>query len=301
MFPQRRLRLAIVGLGRMGLLHWQTWQAISEVDLVAVVETDERKVFSNNGVFPKNHRRAEDLVGDIDAAIIATPPDQHLPCALPLLRAGIHCLIEKPLALNLTDVAMLIDTAARHHARLAVGHSERFNPTIRLAQEISLRELQCIEVFRMATPGVNSQTDVVHDLMVHDLDWLLQTLGRPAEHVRVLQVGHTARTLARVSCEIFFQGAPAVKVTASRIEKVPRRELILHGKGGTNALMDLNCAPFETGNDPLTLQARAFLKLLHGLASPIATAAEILPVMELGERIRADCLAAVDDRTGGND
>jgi predicted dehydrogenase len=137
--------------------------------------------------------------------------------------------------------------------------------------------------------------------MVHDLDWLLQTLGRPAERVRVLQVGHNARTLARVSCEILFQGAPGVRVTASRIEKVPRRELILHNNRGTSALMDLNCAPFEAGNDPLTLQARAFLKLLLGLASPIATAAEILPVMELGERIRADCSAAMDDCTWGND
>lgn len=294
MTATRKLRLAIVGLGKMGMLHWRTWQTIPDVELVAAVDTDARKISRNNGGSLGSRRRPEDLLGHIDAAVIATPPDQHLPCALPLLDAGVHCLIEKPLALTLADSTQLITAAAMHHARLAVGHSERFNPAIRRAREIPLGGLRSIEVFRMATPGIDPQADVVHDLMVHDLDWLLNALDRPPERIRIVQAACVARSLARVSCELLFPDGPVVRVTASRIEKTRRRELILHGTRGETTRIDLNCAPFEAGNDPLTLQAHAFLDLLRGQASPIATGMEILPVMALGERIREACPATED-------
>lgn len=289
-----RLRLAIVGLGKMGMLHWRTWQAIPDVELVAAVDTDMHKVSRITGELPGSHHRPEDLIGAIDAAIIATPPDQHLPCALPLLNAGVHCLIEKPLALTLADSTKLITAAAMHHARLAVGHSERFNPEIRRASEIPLSGLRSIEVFRMATLGVDLQEDVVHDLMVHDLDWLLNALDRPPEGIRIIQAKRVAGSLSRVSCELFFSDGPEIRITASRIENKRRRELILHGMNGEATRIDLNCTPYKAGNDPLTLQAHAFLDLLSGKASSIATGMEILPVMALGERIREACPATED-------
>lgn len=289
-----KLRLAVVGLGKMGMLHWRTWQAIPDVELVAGVDTDRRKASRITGGLRGCHHRPEDLLGHIDAAVIATPPEQHLPCALPLLNAGIHCLIEKPLALNLADSTKLITAAAMHQARLAVGHSERFNPAIQRAREIPLSGLRSIEVFRMSTPGVAMQEDVVHDLMVHDLDWLLNALDRPAEGIRIMQADRVGGTLSRVSCELLFSDGPVIRVTASRIEKMRRRELILHGTGGEKTHIDLNCTPFKAGNDPLTLQAHAFLHLLRGNASSIATGMEILPAMALGERIREACPATED-------
>ena len=146
----------------------------------------------------------------------------------------------------------------------------------------------------MATPGFNQQEDVVHDLMVHDLDWLLSALNRPPEGIRILQADRVGRTLSRVSCELLFSDGPVIRVTASKIEKTRRRELILHGAGGEKTCIDLNCTPFKAGNDPLTLQAHAFLDLLRGNASSIATGMEILPVMALGERIREACPTAED-------
>lgn len=289
-----KLRLAIVGLGKMGMLHWRTWQAIPDVELVAAIDTDARKASWSTGGVVANPRHSEDLLGHIDAAIIATPPDQHLPCALPLLDAGVHCLIEKPLALTLADSTQLITAAAMHHARLAVGHSERFNPAIWRARTILLEGLRSIEVFRMATPGADSQADIVHDLMVHDLDWLLDALDRSPEHIRILNADHATRSLSRVSCELLFPEGPVVRITASRIEKTRRRELILHGTRGETTRIDLDCTPFQAGKDPLTLQANAFIDLLRGKTSPIATGMEILPVMALGHQIREACLATED-------
>lgn len=287
-----KLRLAIIGLGKMGKLHWRTWQGIPDVELVAAMDTDPHKVSQIAGELPGNYRHPEDLLGHIDAAVIATPPDQHLPCALPLLNGGVHCLIEKPLALNLADCTTLITAAAMHNARLAVGHSERFNPEIQRARAIPLCGLSAIEIFRMATPGVvDLQEDVVHDLMVHDLDWLLNAMGRPPEGVRIMQADRVGRTLSRVSCELLYSGGPMIRVTASRIENMRRRELILHGVGGEKTCIDLNCTPFTAGSDPLTLQALAFLNLLRGNTSSIATGMEILPVMALGEKICQACPA----------
>lgn len=291
MTPTRKLRLAIVGLGKMGLLHWRTWQAIPDVQLIAAVDTDARKFLWNQGELVMGYPKSEDLIGRIDAAVIATPPDQHLPTALPLLNAGIHCLIEKPLALSVTDSTQLIAAAAMHRARLAVGHSERFNPAIQRASEILYGNVRCIEVFRMATPGFGAEADVVHDLMVHDLDWLVSALAQVPASIRILDVQRGGSSLSRVSCELIFANGLAVQVTSSRIEKKRRRELVLHRASGETLRMNLDHESFQAGKDPLTLQAYAFLDLLRGKRSTVATGAEILQVMAIGEKIRAACMA----------
>lgn len=294
MNPSCKLRLAIVGLGKMGMLHWRTWHAIPDVHLVAAVDTDPRKVLWSNGERVTIYPRCEDLLGHIDAAVIATPPGQHLPSSLPLLNAGVHCLIEKPLALTVVDSTRLVTAAKMHHARLAVGHSERFNPAIQYASEILYRNVRAIEVFRMATPGIPAETDVVQDLMVHDLDWLVCALSQLPESIRILDYCRAGRSLSRVSCELTFANGPVVQLTSSRIEKKRRRELVVHRNSCETLNMNLDRVSFQAGKDPLTLQAYAFLDFLRGKTSPIATGAESVQVMAIGDRIRADCLSTED-------
>lgn len=280
------------------MLHWRTWQAIPDVDLVAAVDTDVRKVLWNNREAVVIHRRCEDLIGHIDAAIVATPSEQHLASSLPLLNAGIHCLIEKPLALTVADSTRLITAAAMHQARLAVGHSERFNPAIQRARDFLSGNVRAIEVFRMATPGAGAEADVVHDLMVHDLDWLICALSRLPDSVRILDACHAGGSLSRVSCELTFANGLTVQVTSSRIEGKRRRELVLHLNSGETRHINLDSESFQAGKDPLTLQAHAFLDLLRGRTSAIATGVEILQVMTLSEQIRADCMLTENSDAG---
>ena len=74
-------------------------------------------------------RVAEDVshvIDEIDAAVVAVPPRLHASVSLPLLKAGIHVLVEKPFATNVADARMMVETAAATGACLAVGHQRRF-------------------------------------------------------------------------------------------------------------------------------------------------------------------------------
>ncbi|MES2877610.1 MAG: Gfo/Idh/MocA family oxidoreductase [Pseudomonadota bacterium] len=287
----RKLRLAIVGLGKMGMRHWRTWQTIPDVQLVAAVDIDAQKFLWNKDELVMSYSRCEDLLGRIDAAVIATPPDQHLSSSLPLLCAGIHCLIEKPLALTMADSIQLITTAGVHHARLAVGHSERFNPMLQRIGDILQENIRCIEVFRMATPGFEAEVDVVHDLMVHDIDWLIDALGQVPSNIRILDACRTGQLLSRVWCELIFANGLVVQMTSSRIEKARRRELILHRNSGGPLRINLDVETFPQGKDPLTLQAYSFLDFLRGKTSAIATGMDALQVMTTGDSVRAACMS----------
>ena len=288
---EEKLRLGIVGLGKMGQLHWRTWQRFSDVAVTALVDTDPAvALWAQEQGIPFFRNKAE-LVGRVDAAIIATPAGQHVSCALPLLSAGIHCLVEKPIAVEVIDGERLVAAAACHGAVLAIGHSERFNPGVRHVRDVPFSALKRIEVFRMAPLRLsgNADADVVQDLMIHDLDWVINLLGQMPCSFRVNDARWLDGSLSYVSCELSFTRSVQIMLTASCLETVARREVLVHGVDGKTRAINLSIGADSPAPDPLTLQARAFLDALQGRASAIATGEEALLVTELVDRIRALC------------
>lgn len=286
-----KLRLGIVGLGRMGLLHWRTWRRFSDVEITALVDTDPALAVWAGEQGIAFFRNGAELVGRVDAAVIATPAGEHVSCALPLLAAGIHCLVEKPIALDVADGERLVAAAARHGALLAIGHSERFNPGVRRVRDANASAPGRIEVFRMAPvrSSGNADADVVQDLMVHDLDWVINLLAQMPSSFRVNDARWLDGVLSYVSCELSFVQNVQVVLTASRLETVGRREVLVHGTRGRTRAINLSIDSGSAALDPLSLQAHAFLAALQGKASLIATGREALLVTELADRIRAQC------------
>lgn len=288
---EEHLRVGIVGLGKMGLLHWQTWRRFQDVDVTALVDTNPALAALAQEQGIPFFRSAEELVGQVDAAVIATPPGQHVACALPLLRAGIHCLVEKPIALELSDGERLVAAAARHGAMLAVGHCERFNPGVQRVRAAAAAAPSRIEVFRMARPQVaaGARVDVVQDLMVHDLDWVTDLLGQMPHSLKVRESRWLDGSLSYVSCELGFAESVQVMLTASRLETAARRQVIVRGGRGQTRAISLSSVHDAQVPDPLTLQARAFVDALEGRVSAIATGGDALRVTELAHWIRTHC------------
>jgi len=79
-------------------------------------------------------QNAQQLVGQVDAAIVAVPHKYHLAVAGPLLEAGVHVLCEKPLALSRDECDQMIAVAKQSGAVLAVGHYRRFSDNLRHAR-----------------------------------------------------------------------------------------------------------------------------------------------------------------------
>jgi len=289
--PDRRLRFAIVGLGRMGRLHLQTCRRFSDISIVAGVDRDETKadVAALHGV--PFFRTGAELPDHVDAAIIATPAGQHVGCTLPLLAAGIHCLVEKPLAMNFEDSNRLVTAAAQHKVVLAVGHSERFNIGVNHAQRALAADIRHVEAFRMASLSATSpgDVDVVQDLMVHDLDWVMNGLGELPRKVSIRDARWRRGMLSYVSCELDFNSGARVGLTASSMAAIRLREILLHLADGDIDVVNLDSPSMSMDCDALTLQTRAFLAAMAGKASGIATGKDVLSVMALSDRIRASC------------
>jgi predicted dehydrogenase len=222
----RRLRVAVVGAGRLGRFHAQKLAAIDDVDLVAVVDP----------VPQARHRVALEcdtlaladcrgLAGRIDAAVLAAPTRLHHALGTELLAAGIHLLIEKPLAGTAAEADELVEAARRAGVVLQVGHVERFNPAV-IAALPHLRDPKYVEAVRAGGFTFRS-TDigVVLDLMIHDLDLVLSMVRSPVRKVEALGLsvlgGHEDVANARLE----FRSGCVATLSASRVSYQPVRRM----------------------------------------------------------------------------
>jgi UDP-N-acetylglucosamine 3-dehydrogenase len=132
-----------------------------------------------------------------DFAVIAVPTEEHLPAVRELAAAGVHVLVEKPLAATADEARELIEIVRAAGVRGAVGHVERCNPALR-ALRGRLQDGLLGEVFLVATERVGPFPDrvrdvgVVKDLATHDLDLVRWLGGAPVERVAA-QTQHRMR------------------------------------------------------------------------------------------------------------
>ena len=127
------LRVGVIGTGRMGAFHVHANNRLDCVDLVAVADPDP---VARNAAL--RGRPAEEYAdwrrlieaADIDAVSVACPSELHVEVALAALDAGLHVLVEKPIATNLPDALRLRGAARAAGRKLMVGHVERFNPIV---------------------------------------------------------------------------------------------------------------------------------------------------------------------------
>jgi predicted dehydrogenase len=175
---------------------------------------------------------AAQLLPRVKAVTIAVPTQFHVAAAEPFLRAGVACLIEKPLAKDVAECRRIVDIARASKAVVQVGHIERFNPAVRALFKLGL-EPTFIEVVRVSPMTFRSiDVGVVLDMMIHDLDIVLKLAGsRPA---RVEAVGGSVIGTVEDVCNarITFENGCVANVTASRLAAGTDRRLRVFGKGG---------------------------------------------------------------------
>lgn len=176
------LRIGLIGLGMMGRHHARVIREVDGVTLAGVADMggDPHGVAGDLPVL----RDVEELIAlGIDAAVVAVPTILHEEIALRLAEAGVHALVEKPIASDVAAGGRVAEAFEQRGLVGAVGHIERFNPAL-----LSLRERiengDLGEVFQIATrrqgpfPARIADVGVVKDLGTHDIDltsWLAQS------------------------------------------------------------------------------------------------------------------------------
>jgi len=133
------LRVAIVGVGRMGALHARTLAKVPEIELVAVVDARPeavRKAAGDTGAEAMESLNALVARSDVEAWVVATPTPTHPELVGIALDAGVHVLCEKPLSLEAGGGQPLAAQAAGAGRILQVGFWRRFSPPWAQAKEL---------------------------------------------------------------------------------------------------------------------------------------------------------------------
>lgn len=193
----RPLRAGVVGLGAMGRHHVRVLRDLEGVSLVGAADA-LGDVHGVAGDVPVVASVAELIAVGVDLAVVAVPTASHEAVALELVSAGVHVLVEKPVAVSVDAAARM--AAAFETAGLVgvVGHVERYNPALR-ALRVRLDAGALGEVYQIATrrqgpfPSRIADVGVVKDLATHDIDATAWIARSPFSHVGALACTKSGR------------------------------------------------------------------------------------------------------------
>ncbi|MCA9230091.1 MAG: Gfo/Idh/MocA family oxidoreductase [Planctomycetales bacterium] len=221
-----RLRLAVVGAGHLGRIHARLASELDEIQLAAVVDplaSAREHVAAETGAKPLADYR--ELLGNVDAAVIATPTTNHSQVATDLLHGGLHLLIEKPITATLAEAEPLVALAKRQQLVLQVGHVERFNPALLTVRD-KLEDPKYIEA-RRASGYTFRSTDVgvVLDLMIHDIDVVLSLVQSTLVHVEAMGISVLGDHEDLVNARLHFASGCIANLTASRVSYAAERTM----------------------------------------------------------------------------
>jgi predicted dehydrogenase len=223
-------------------------------------------------------------------------------------------LVEKPMAASVAEADAMLAAAAASGAILGVGHTERFNPAVRVVAPL-VTAPRFIEVHRLSGfPDRSLDVDVVFDVMIHDLDVILALVG--AEPVAVEAVGVPVLTdrYDIANARLRFASGCIANVTASRISRDRVRKIRffqpdtylsvdyaaqaverwrLVRDGGPRPRIEGGELPVARG-EPLALELADFVAAVRDRRTPLVSGAEGRRALALAERIAA---AMARDRT----
>src|SRR6476659_3826801 len=171
---ERPLRVGVVGVGVMGSNHARVFAGLPGTELVGVADPDRKQAEFVARTLGCAAVADVDALLDrgVDAITIAAPTHLHLELALACVAAGVHVLVEKPIASSVNEGREIISAARRAGVTLMVGHVERFNPAVEAIKEaIRGEDILSIAITRVGPfPPRMSNVGVVIDLAVHDID-----------------------------------------------------------------------------------------------------------------------------------
>ena len=276
-------RVVIIGFGRMGRLHARTLAALADFQVVGVVDTDPACAAQAASMGFDFFRRLGDLTIQPRLAVVAVPSSLHASVFQAAARRGMDCLVEKPVGVDLRELQAMSAFSERFGVRLFAGYSERFNPAMSSIIE-AVRAGPCsISIRRLSTIALDRDvdSDVCHDLLAHDIDWLMCAIGFQPTLVTVHDQRFHRGRVEHVACELEFPGEIRVHLEASRISATTERSVAVVGHLGSEEVFQLDTLRDQSGDDPLTAQAKALAAALRRQPSHIADIRDALNVQHL--------------------
>jgi len=202
----------------MGNHHARVLSQVPSCELVGLYDIDDARVEEVSQAHgTRGYRSLDALLEDADGVVVAVPTPDHHTVAMRCLRAGRHILVEKPLTPTLAEADELIAAASADDLVLQVGHIERYNPAV-IALAGLVQRPGFIEVDRLGSFAPRSlETDVILDLMIHDIDIVHSLIDAEVAEVRAVGVPILSDALDIANARLAFDNGCVVNLTASRV------------------------------------------------------------------------------------
>ncbi len=306
------IRAGVVGVGHLGYHHARIYHALDGVDLVGVAEPDaERRAKAEADFGTAGHATLAALLdAGVDVLSIASPTVFHHDLAMQAMDAGIHVLVEKPLAANLDEARALVAKAAEAGCVLQVGHIERFNGAV-TALMSALRNPKFIECHRLSPyPNRGDDVSVILDLMIHDLDIVRALDGTEVVSVDAAGVSVFSNHYDIANARIRFASGCVANVTCSRVSvermrkirvfsedayastNYSEQEVMVYRKKpgklepGVSPMEMISIDPLPVIRDePLKLELEAFVECVRSGTRPLVSGEDGLAAMDLADRV----------------
>jgi len=220
-----KLKVAVVGAGKMGTIHAKVYDQLDICDLVAVVDVDMEKAKALADKYRcKAYNDCAEIIGKVDAVTIASPTVYHLELAEKFISNKIAVMIEKPLAVNSDQGRRIVALADANGVVVAVGHSERCNPVVQAMKRLDI-EPKFIESNRISPyPFRSTDVGVVLDVMIHDIDIILSMAASKIKKVEAVGVNVIDKHEDICNARVVFENGCIANITASRLAlKTERR------------------------------------------------------------------------------
>jgi predicted dehydrogenase len=222
----KTLRVGVAGVGHIGSNHARLYAELPTAEFTAIYDVDVTRALGMAKKYGVTAAKSlQEFAELVDAASIATPTSSHYEVGRPLLNAGKHLLIEKPITENTKDASELAELATRYQLVLQVGHVERFNPILS-ALEARLTHPRFIEAHRLSPyPDRSTDIGVVLDLMIHDLEIILHLVRSPVQHIDAVGVPVLSKGEDIANARLRFEDGCVANITSSRISPERMRKI----------------------------------------------------------------------------
>lgn len=220
------IKTGVVGVGKMGEYHVGVLSELPEAELVGIADIDETRAESIGKKYGIPHyARCADMIGRVDAIVVAVPTSAHYSVAKEFLAAGVHVLLEKPCANKLQDARELFDLAGKKRLTLHIGHIERFNGAVQELHKLVTDPL-FVECKRTSPYSDRIKDDgVVMDVMIHDIDIVLNLIQSKVSAVNVMGISVFSGKDDIVNAQIEFENRCVANLVASRASQNKERTL----------------------------------------------------------------------------
>ncbi len=297
------LKIAVVGLGHMGKIHFNKLLTLNDITVTAVVDVDAECVAgATSDKAIKACSGYNEAIGVCDGVLIASPTETHYEAGKAFLEAGKHVFMEKPVTVTPAQAQELVETAKSKNLVFQIGHLERFNPAFAWASKY-VKSPVFIEATRVSPfTGRSIDVDVVLDLMIHDLDLVLSITGDEVSSLTAHGVCLMTDKLDAVNATIEFANGSAANISASRISPRKERSLAIYEsdrsisvdllQGKAVCILKEKAGDFSTLEfaaekiDPVYDELTDFVTSIRQNTNPTVTGEHGLRALKLATRIK---------------